>query len=139
MPEKLQELTESQIKLLDLLFSEDNKAVAVSGKWTPLMMEAGYSSGASKGNAMASKLFREEFEKRVANYYPSLQLQAVHVIEDVLSGENLTPLSQLQLVAAKDTLDRSKNLVNRSETTLVTDVVSAVILMPPKEVIEDDE
>ncbi|MEK0324068.1 MAG: hypothetical protein QQN63_00035 [Nitrosopumilus sp.] len=139
MPEVLQELTESQSKLLDLLFLEENKDTAISGKWTPLMIEAGYSSGASKGNAMGSKLFREEFETRVANYQSSLQLQAVYVVEGVLSGENLSPLSQLQLVAAKDTMDRSKNLVKRSETTISTDAGVSVILLPPKDSIEDDE
>lgn len=138
MPDKLQELTECQKNLLGLLFHPDNREKAISGDWGDLLLEAGYANRNGKANALASKRFREELEKGMGNYQYGLQLQSLYVVEDILSGTNMTPLSTVQLAAARDTLDRSK-MTKKTEQKIDTgSAVNAVVMLPPKNELPED-
>ena len=139
MPEELKELTESQKKLLDLLFRPENREIAISSNWDPLLEAAGYASGASKASVMYSKLFKDTFEDGIADYMTALQMQAVLVTEDVLAGKNPKPSDATRLSAARDVFDRSKKLVKRSESTVVADVNSPVIILPGKDQIDETD
>ena len=137
MPEKLEELTDTQQRLLDLLLLEENRTVAASGNWTSLAEQAGYAPGTSRAGVLRSKIFRDELQKRMGEYFIGLQFQAMIVQDDIMVGKNFKPTNAVQLSAAKDVLDRSKNFVKRSETKVDSDMPTSVILLPQKEEIEE--
>lgn len=137
MPEKLTELTEQQKKLLDLLFLEENYEARQGGSWTTLCEMAGYATGTSKAVALRSSRFREELEKRLGEYQVGMQFEAIMITDDVLTGRHKDPFSGIRLSAAKDTLDRSKKFIKKTEQKIETDMPAAVIFLPEKEDIDE--
>lgn len=137
MPEPLRELTDSQAALLELLFLPENREILRSGSWSELTLKAGYAPGANKASVLNSRIFREALEERLGEYQVGIQFDAIMLTEDVITGNNLSPLAAVQLSAAKDVLDRSKKFVKTSESKIPVDAAAAIIYLPRKDEITD--
>lgn len=137
MPEPLKELTDSQSVLLELLFLPENREILRSGNWSELTTKAGYAQGASKASVLRSAKFREALEERLGEYQVGIQFDAIMLTEDVITGNNLSPLAAVQLSAAKDVLDRSKKFIKTSDNKIPADAAAAIIYLPRKDEISE--